>query len=72
LANLALGVPVATLATTLFPGETEQIAIAAASTAATIDIALIKAVDANGGSNGVCLYQFWVGPLFWLRPQLKE
>jgi hypothetical protein len=46
-------------------------AITIAGAAVKLGAVAIKAVDQNGGSNGVCISQFWVGSPCWVksRPQ---
>jgi hypothetical protein len=44
-------------------------AITIAGAAVKLGAVTVKAVDQSGGSNGVCIYQFWAGPPCWLKPR---
>ena len=54
----------------LFTSDPEsKIAIGLAGAAIKLGGVAIKEVDVSGGSNGVCIYQFWVGPPCWVKPR---
>ena len=45
-----------------------KVAITIAGAAVKLGSVAIKVIDRDGGSNGVCISQFWVGPGCWVKP----
>ena len=54
----------------VFAGDIEtKVAVTLAGAALKLGGTAIKAVDHDGGGNGVCISQFWVGPPCWIKPR---
>jgi hypothetical protein len=54
----------------IFSGVDEKIIIGLVTAAEKLESTIIKAVDQHGGSNGVCIYQLWVGLHVWMKPRV--
>jgi hypothetical protein len=60
----------ATTVAGVFAGDPEsKVALTLAGAALKLGSTALKAVDHDGGSHGVCIYQFWVGPPCWVKPR---